>query len=337
MIKVSVILPVYGVSAYVEKCTRSLLAQTLNDIEFIFVDDHTPDDSIEKIHQIVDCHEKKESFVFLKPKRNIGAGMARNYAMEYAKGEYIAFVDSDDTIDPTMFEDLYNEAQKNNKPDMCYCQAYKDYEDGQPTEILKNPIVESGNFTREKKSYFLQNYVSLFWTFIYKREFLQKHTIRYPEERSADDSFFVFCSLALAESIAHVDKPFYHYLIRPGSVTTSKVSDKYKKRLATFGKLLEFAKTKGIYNFYKNETDYIYIKKGYITSTFSYMYNTLVPEKVILNEILDELKDKIPDYEENPLVKKNCKVYILMFLLKHFPWFSLKILPPIVRKSNMVL
>lgn len=337
MVKISIILPVYGVANYIEKCVDSLLKQTLQDVEFIFVDDHGPDDSIDRVQRMIACHERKNQFVFLKPEHNLGAGMARNYAIPYAKGEYIAFVDSDDTIEPTMFEKLYNEAKKQGCPDLCYCHAFKDYENGKPTEILRNPIVDNGDFTKENKSYFLQKYVSLFWTFLYKREFVEKHAIRYPEDRSADDSFFVFCNLIMAQTIAHVDKPFYHYLIRPGSVCTTKVSDKYKKRLSTFSKLLDFAKNKEVYGIYKEEIDYIYIKKGYLASLFSYLYNSLSPEKDTLKDILNELETKIPDYHENSFLKKNIKLSVIMYGLEYFPYLSVKILPPIIRKFDLVL
>lgn len=337
MVKISVILPVYGVANYIEKCVDSLLKQTLWDMEFIFVDDHTPDDSIDRAQKMIANHERKNQFKFVKPEHNMGAGMARNYAFQYATGEYLAFVDSDDTIEPTMFEELYNEAEKQGCPDLCYCHAFKDYEEGKPTEILRNPIVNNGDFTKENKSYFLQNYVSLFWTFLYKREFVEKYAIRYPEDRSADDSFFVFCNLIMAQTIAHVDKPFYHYLIRPGSVCTTKVSDKYKKRLSTFSKLLDFTKCKDVYELYKEEIDYVYIKKGYLTSVFSYLYNSLSPQKDTLKAILKELENKVPDYQGNLFLRKNIRLRVIINCLANFPLLSVKIIPPIIRKLDLVL
>ena len=123
--KVSVILPVYGVVKYIEKCTQSLLEQTLDDIEFIFVDDHGPDDSIEIAKRVISGHKRESQFIFLKPEHNMGAGMARNFAIPHATGEYLAFVDSDDWIEPTMFEELYNEAKKHDNADLCYCQDGK--------------------------------------------------------------------------------------------------------------------------------------------------------------------------------------------------------------------
>ncbi len=335
--KVSVILPVYGVAQYIEKCTDSLLKQTLDDMEFLYVDDHGPDNSIELVQKMIAGHPREGQFRFLKPPHNMGAGMARNFAIPEAKGDYIAFVDSDDWVEPTMFEELYNEAVRQGGVDLCYCQASKDYLDGQPSEVLANPIVESGTFTADKRRHFLANYVSLFWTFIFKREQIERHHIRYPEERSADDSYFVSCNLMTAQSVAHVDKPFYHYLIRPGSVCTTKDSTKYQKRLAVFGHLLDFARQNGVYQEYKHEVDYIYLKKGALSSIFNYVYNSTEPQPETVHAIMAELKKQIPDYEANPYYRSRTALKLLVWLCQKHAKTALRIIPHYIRKTNQVV
>ncbi len=337
MVKVSVILPVYGVAQYIEKCTDSLLAQTLDEMEFIYVDDHGPDNSIELVQKMIENHPRKDQFVFLKPEHNMGAGMARNFAIPQAKGEYIAFVDSDDWIEPTMFEELYNEAIAKGGVDLCYCQAAKDYLDGQPTDILKNPTIEPGPITHEKRSYFLTHYQSLFWTFIYKKEMVEKYQIRYPAERCADDSFFVSSNLMVAQSSAHVDKPFYHYLIRPGSVCTTKDSTKYQKRMIVFAKLLQFAKDNGVYDEFRDEVDFMYIKKGYFSSVFNYVYNSLEPKPQVAKEIQAEALKQIPGYKKNPYYRGKFSLRCLDFLLLHFTRLAYKLIPIYMKKTNQVV
>ena len=329
MIKVSIILPVYGVAQYIEKCTESLLAQTLEEMEFIFVDDHGPDNSIELVRQKIAGHRREGQFVFLKPEHNMGAGMARNYAIPHAKGEYIAFVDSDDWVEPTMFEKLYKAAKEQNGADLCYCQASKDFVDGSPSQILKNPEVPAGEFTAESRRYFLSNYISLFWTFIYKREQIERNAIRYPEERSADDSYFVSCNLLTARSVARVDEPLYHYLIRPGSVVTTKNSTKYQKRLAVFAHLLEYAKGHGVYDGadgFKAEVDYVYMKKGCLSSALNYVYNTAEPEAMVLREIVEELGRQVPDYASNAYYRSDWRLRMMTGLMSKCPKLALKAL-----------
>ena len=196
MIKVSVILPVYGVAEYIVKCTESLLAQTLDEMEFLFVDDHGPDNSIDLLRQTIAGHPREGQFRILRPEHNLGAGMARNFAIPEARGEYIAFVDSDDSIDPQMFERLYNEASRNDS-DLCCCQMQKYYLDGSRGEILENPHVEAGVLDHAKRAYILTHYVSLFASILFRRALVEQYQLRFPEDRSADDSYFVSCAFGL--------------------------------------------------------------------------------------------------------------------------------------------
>lgn len=336
MIKVSVILPVYGVADYIVKCTESLLAQTLQEIEFLFVDDHGPDNSIELLKQTIKGHPRGKQFRILKPEHNLGAGMARNFAIPEAKGEYIAFVDSDDWIEPDMFERLYNRAKEQSGADLCMCQASKDYLDGTSSEILSNPDVEEGVFEHEKRAFFLTHYVSYFWTFLYKRELIEKRVIRYPEDRSADDSFFLACALMTADSIARVDTPFYHYLIRPGSVCTTKDSVKYKKRLTVFSKLMTYAKEQGVYEEFKPEIDFLYIKKGYVSTLVNYVVNALEPKKEVFAEVYAVLQKEVPEYAQNTYLKRKMILRILLYICHSCPRIATQVLRYYAKRNNIV-
>lgn len=107
-IKVSVIIPCYNVERFLQDCIDSLLAQTLNDIEFIFINDASPDNSLDILLKNQYKYPGKIKVVDLK--HNICQGGARNKGIEIARGEYIGFVDSDDMVLPEMYEMLYNEA-----------------------------------------------------------------------------------------------------------------------------------------------------------------------------------------------------------------------------------
>lgn len=336
MIKVSVILPVYGVAEYIVKCTESLLAQTLQEMEFLFVDDRGPDNSIELLKQTIKGHPREKQFHILTPEHNLGAGMARNYAIPEAQGEYIAFVDSDDWVEPDMFERLYDRAKEQGSTDLCMCQASKDYLDGTPSVVLKNPEVEEGEFTHEKRAFFLTHYVSYFWTFLYKRELIDKYSIRYPEDRSADDSFFLACALMTAKSVARVDAPFYHYLIRPGSVCTTKDSVKYRKRLTVFSKLMAYAKEQEIYSEFKQEIDFLYIKKGYLSTLVNYVINALEPRKEVFSEIYQALLAEVPDYKTNIYLQKSKAVQMVIRLCVSCPLLATPLLRFYAKRNNIV-
>lgn len=334
--KVSVILPVYAVAQYIEKCTESLIVQTLDEMEFIYVDDHGPDNSIDLVRKMIAGHPREKQFRFLKPERNMGAGLARNFAIPEAKGEYIAFVDSDDRVEPTMFEELYLKA-KSLDSDLCCCQMQKIYPDGHLGGILQNPHIDEGAITDESRSYFLTRYVSLFASFIYRRSFIMDNDIRFPEDRCADDSFFVSCVFMMAKSIAYVDKPFYLYLIRPGSVCTTKDSTKYQKRLTVFRKLLQFSKFRGVYDKFKQEIDFIYLKKAYLSSVFNYVINSTKPKKSTMDEIYNELLKNVPDYRNNVFYRKHLGLKVLVFLIRYCPHIAAKVIRIYTGKKEMVV
>lgn len=334
-IKVSVILPVYGVAQYIEKCTQSLLDQTLQEMEFIFVDDHGPDNSIELVQKMIENHPRKTQFVFLKPEHNMGAGMARNFAIPQAKGEYIAFVDSDDWILSTMFEELYQKASEFDS-DLCCCQMQKVYPDGSIGDILENPYVGDGLLTPSKRAFILSNYVSLFASFIYKRDFLINNEIQFAPDRSADDSYMVSCAWMMAQSISYVNKPFYQYLIRPGSVCTTKDSTKYVKRIAVFNRLMQYAKEHGVYADFKSEIDFMYIKKGYVSSVTNYIINSTEPKPKVFEEIHQSLLEQIPDYKCNKYYQNKKSVQLLVWLIRHLPFIAVPVIRMWVKKNNIV-
>ena len=122
MPKVSVIVPVYNVEEYLERCLDSLVNQTLKDIEIIIVNDGSTDGSKEIIQKYLN---KYKNIVYLE-KENGGLSSARNYGIPYAKGEYIGFVDSDDYVEITMYENMYNKAIE-EKSDMVECDFIWEY------------------------------------------------------------------------------------------------------------------------------------------------------------------------------------------------------------------
>ena len=335
MIKVSVILPVYGVAEYIEACTHSLLAQTLDEVEFLFVDDHGPDDSIAILKRTIEGHPRAGQFRVLTPDHNLGAGMARNFGIAAAQGEYISFIDPDDTVEPDMLEVLYDKAKATNA-DICCCYMQKCFPDGSTGDMLVNPHVAEGPLSHDNRAFVLTHYVSLFASMIYRREMVMDNDIRFPEDRAADDSYFVSCVWMKAASVAYVDRPLYHYLIRPGSVTTTLQSDKYKKRLAVFGKLMQYAKGHDVYDEYKPELDYMYLKKGYLSSVANHVRNSRKPSRAAFDEIYNELLQQVPDYRSNNYYRSNAVMRLLMRLLRCCPSVATVVLRWYIKKKNII-
>ena len=122
--RVSVCIPVYGVEKYIEKCARTLFEQTLQDIEYIFVDDCTPDRSIEILQKVLEEYpHRKNQVKVIRHEINQGVGAARNHAVAACTGEYVIHCDPDDWVELDMYETMYNKA-KETDADMVYC-AYR--------------------------------------------------------------------------------------------------------------------------------------------------------------------------------------------------------------------
>ena len=128
MAKVSVIVPVYGVELYVARCVKSLMEQTLEDIEFLFIDDCTPDHSMDIIRYIVNEYPQRVNQVrYYKMPVNSGLPTVRRYGVQLAEGEYIIHCDSDDWVEPEMYASMYTMAKKGNL-DMVVCDFYHSYD-----------------------------------------------------------------------------------------------------------------------------------------------------------------------------------------------------------------
>lgn len=261
MKKVSVIIPVYNASRYIERCLESIAQQTLRDIEVILIDDHGSDNSIGLAKEYaVGSLRKDIVYRFLETPQNSGPAVARNMGLKAATGEYVAFLDADDWIEPEMYETLYKNACA-VEADLSCCNAMQDFEDGQQSRVLTNPIIKQNPICVRERRRFLKTYVAYFWTYIYRRAWLVENEIEFANSKSAEDSAFVGCCILAAERIAQIDEPYYHYIIHIGSLTQRKVWKGREKRKA-FNAMIAFSKRKNRLRIYWPQLLYIYIKKA---------------------------------------------------------------------------
>ncbi|MCR5609260.1 MAG: glycosyltransferase, partial [Lachnospiraceae bacterium] len=145
MCKVSVVIPIYNTAKYLDRCIKSVINQTLKEIEIILVDDGSKDEA----PSMCDEWAKKDARIEVIHKENGGLGFARNSGLEAASGEFVAFLDSDDFVEKDMYETLYN-AAKEHKVDTCLCGHKKYYDDGHYDE---RPNLKAGSLYLDKKVY----------------------------------------------------------------------------------------------------------------------------------------------------------------------------------------
>lgn len=216
--KVSVVVPIYGVEKYLNQCVDSILAQTLKDIEIILVDDGSKD----KCPQIVDEYAKKDKRVIAIHQPNGGYGRAVNHGIEVATGEYIGIVESDDWIAPTMYEELYKNAIKNNT-DITKAGFYR--YNSQLPEKDQNVIWKSkyqdifeapkNVFTVEKYPLIIAFHASI-WSSIYKSDFIKQQKVNESKSASYQDFPFMIEAMCRANRISVVHKALVHYRMEEG-------------------------------------------------------------------------------------------------------------------------
>lgn len=210
MTKVSVIVPVYNVEHYLPVCLDSILAQTLNDIEVICVDDGSTDQS----PAILDEYARKDSRLHVIHKENRGYGHSMNIGIDAASGEYIGIVESDDRILPDMYEKLYSVAKNNDldlvKSDVVFWWETLQYTCEYHREDL-NPYYGKVLGSSDRKRFF-QFFMNT-WTGLYKRSFLKENNIRHHETPGAayQDNGFWIQTLSFCERAMWLKDAFYLY------------------------------------------------------------------------------------------------------------------------------
>ncbi len=210
-IKVSVIVPVYNAQDYLEQCIVSILAQTLQEIEVICVDDSSTDRSLE----ILKKYEKEDSRMRVLTQPNSGAGAARNRGLSQASGEYLSFLDADDFFEPDMLELAYAKA-KEDRADMVVFKSDQYHTDSDQFvqvawTLREKEIPPYTPFNhRQMTDNIFKVFVGWAWDKLFSREFVEKHHLTFQEQRTSNDMLFVFSAVALAKRITIVPKVLAH-------------------------------------------------------------------------------------------------------------------------------
>ena len=208
MSKVSIIVPIYGVEKYIEECARTVLGQTWPDIEFIFVDDHTPDNSIDLLESLIDrefAHLKDRVKIIRKPV-NEGLPQARKTGVGAATGDYIMHVDSDDWIEMDAVEKLVMKADETGA-DVVYFFARKEFEDGRSRVITDKDFETPQDFADAVLVHDAHPSVAMkFW-----RRSLFTPEIFFPRFGQAEDIVQSLQLLDRASKAVRLPEPLYHY------------------------------------------------------------------------------------------------------------------------------
>ncbi|WP_289090796.1 glycosyltransferase family 2 protein [uncultured Bacteroides sp.] len=251
MVKVSIVIPIYNVEKYIEKCVRSLMEQTFEDIEYIFVNDASLDNSISILERVISEYpDRKSSCIIINHLCNRGLTAARNTGLFAAKGEYILHFDSDDWAEKTMISDMYKVAVKNDS-DIVSCNFRIIYDD----RMVDYSTVD---FTEDRVDS-IRKYISLDWNVIWnllvKRSIYIENNIQSLENYSFCEDFNLSVKLMLnAKKIVRLNKVLYNYnKMNLMSITRNLNEKSIIDERVMYMDLINYLKEKEVYKYYEKQ------------------------------------------------------------------------------------
>ena len=290
MPKVSVIVPIYNVEKYLEKCINSSLSQTLEDIQIILVNDGSKDNS----GNIAKEYEKnnKDRVIYVE-KENGGLSDARNYGLKYATGDFIAFLDSDDYIEKNAYEKMYNKAIEENA-DYVECDFLWEF---------PNKIRVDKQYPYKNKKEMLSFVRVVAWNKLIKRQLITDNNLEFPKGLRYEDVEFTYKLIPFINKFAYVDKPFIHYVQREGSIANVQ-NERTAEIFTVLDNVIEFYKKNNIYEKYRDELEYNYARY-LLCSSLKRMCK--IKDKTIREKLLTESWERLnlnfPNWKENVILK----------------------------------
>ncbi len=302
MVKVSVVVPVYNVEKYLERCLETLANQTMKELEIIVVNDGSTD----KSQTIIERYELEypgRVKSFWKEKTSEGPSEARNFGICYCKGEYIGFIDADDYIERDMFEKLYKKAQKENC-DIVFCDYVKEY-------TSKQELVKARQYDSPKDMFI--GGLAMPWNKLYKREFLERIKLQFPIGLIYEDTEFFCCLVPHIERWGYVEGAFVHYVQRRGSLVNSQ-ENKMAMIFTVFDHILSYYRERGMYEEYRHEIEYFSVR-------------------VLFGSSMERICRFI-----DPQIRKDLLYRTWDYGMERFPgWKKNKYLRPVWKKRNLYL
>ena len=257
MPKVSVIVPIYNVAKYIERCARSLFEQTLDDIEFIFIDDKSPDNSISILKAVLEEYPQRvaQTIIYHMP-CNSGLPTVRKQGIYMATGDFIANCDSDDWIDRNMYKLMYDEAVKNGC-DIVKCNFTR------CNEHFNRPCftVPAGHFV--EKDLLLSDLLkgsdmSSLCDKLIKRTLFYDYRILHPKDNMLEDYVVTTQLMYYSKKVGYLEDVLYFYYQNPDSIchqieNPSKIFARLEQKLRNANIIIGFLQEKGILHKYRKE------------------------------------------------------------------------------------
>lgn len=290
-IKISVIVPVYNTEIYLRKCLDSLVNQTFREIEIVVINDGSTDGSAAIIEEY--ARRYPERFLVLTQK-NSGQAAARNRGVEVCHGAYIGFLDSDDYMDTSAMERMY-EAITSQQVDMVYCDYFLDTGTSVSHEKVRTAV--------QQRTLFIDCFVDP-WNKLYRADILKENGIRFPEGFFYEDTGWFIETIPYISRFAKLDMPLIYHLRRPGSSMTALDDRRVAHIFPVLEEMLSFYQKKGLFDQYRQELEYFCVK---ILLCSSMVRISRVSDQKLADTLVDRsfrlLHQYFPDYRGNPYLK----------------------------------
>lgn len=302
----SIIIPCYNSELYIDRCINSLINQTFatKDLQLIFINDASTDHTL----SILLKYETKypELITVIDSPTNLKQGGARNLGLKYATGTYVGFVDSDDWVEPDMYEQLYNKAVE-YQCDIVGCCIYRNLPDGAQTAY---PIQQDFYYRLSEEDIISHKLVPTIGSYnvtrIIRRSLLVDNHISFPEKIYYEDNFFSGILQYYITSGYYINRCLYHYYYRPDSTTSQNNNPHQLDRLAIeLLKIEEFQK-RGLFDPYHVQIEYDFLKLFY----FNTMDLLFAQFQEFPPDVFSYMKETIttifPKYLSNPFLRNVC-------------------------------
>lgn len=302
--KVSIILPVYNVEKYLSACLDSLLAQTLEEIEIVAVNDGSTDGSLQILQAYQSLNPEK---LFIFSTENHGVSRARNYGFAHSHGEYVWFVDSDDFVEPDACRLLYEKATADGNDLVLFRYYNVDSETGVRKEYLAS--CHNQNFRVADKPYELPAISPYPWIKFIHRDLF--NGLCFPEGIRFEDLPVAYLLAVKARSIGYVDQCFYNYRKNVGFLSRLTPSTLHIRNAIIFMK--EEMEKLGLFEQYQTELDFIAVRH-FFYRFWKLLTNYETDQKELklqlINELFDYMESNIPDWENNHYVRYSLPPHI---------------------------
>lgn len=306
-IKVSVIIPVYNTEDYLKECIESLVNQTLREIEILIVNDGSTDSSFEIMKEF---KNKYPNIIKIFDKVNGGQASARNYALPFAQGEYLGFVDSDDWVDSTMYEEMYEKAEKEDA-DIVICDMVDHFPDRTvcyPSSRFENKFKVTPSACNK----------------LFKRSLVKEDV--FPVGLWYEDFEFTTMQLMKTDCISVIHKGLYHCHCREVSTMYNNNSEKNQDILVVLEHLVEYVEKNGWYEKYKNVLEYLYIDHVLITSINRVQKQTNEKKKIVINNLRKEVLKKYNSFYKDDAFREMPKKRQIIALLNAYGLCSMSMM-----------